>query len=1235
MNNDKTDCNNNKDNRIGDNLQAKIENKTADIRMEIEEDKDNRESKWKKEEKSEGKEKEESEKEKTSENKERRKETKRNEVKKEHKKVEYEEANEIISKVHKNRMNVRIMVWNMQSLNENITERMKKIRFLNKMVTEVGPELVFIIDAGKNVSKIILPNYTLVNNGRDMIGKSQWVKEDIENNRGCFVLEDLEILFGYIRPNEKDKEKVELVKEKVEQGWKVIGDMNLMTNKELAEVFTRNGGVDGEETIQTVITKDVIENRNIVTTSAPSDHKMIIFEINKVIKNSAKMRLKTLNIEETEKVIGKIIKEGVMDNDVRVIQVKNRTSESEEEYKKECLLRAYLNAKMDIPYRYYNFLWKGDKKEPFLGTTIPKKVEEDLRNHYREDENKEYKRIKISEEEVKEIYRELIPKKQTFSSAQNFECMSLEKVDKALIEIWEGLSEEEKIKAVGNIVKVADERRKSILFKAFFLAKNKELNSVNDIRIIVIPPTIIKIWENLIYSKVVEEITKIIDDGGVYQHGAKPGSSTYVAAFNLKKKSWQMKSKAIAFIDIAKGFDNIDFERLGEMINKMENKKVRIMLKVWLTMVRNSDVTVNGGRIKKGRGLAMGLALSPIIFAFYCNEPLEKIKKVVKKEKITMYVDDMALNLSQDPLKAVEEYKTLEEMFKEYNLPFNRKKCVLLSEDEEISKEFLNRFGIKTESKEKYLGVTLMLKEGGELESDNRFYEIKGKMLSLPKFHYFPIKKLIFKGALFAKIRFRMMMIRIQKKLEKTQIMKIIRSAHLKDFQILSFIELVQFGPNVAQILIDLEALEELKKKVQNIEDEEMRIKIINQELKKIMETGVVQLDSRLKELNCNLDLKDVEINLDTVKTVVNKVWKTYKKEVMKNWRQEKGNEGIYPEKIDKWIDNKLVMNVKSLINIVFRHLDLTKKNNIGVIREVMKQIAEQIKVKDKKIRIKTENKKYFMINVPKEVLKEENDTKEKIYKELDSYLDVILQETKKDKVKYREIMWILINMDVILESKNWNTETISTMLEMLNYRIEDQNKEREVIHKIIEEEEKEQESEFEIITEEQEGKLENTMKVNGYEENGRIISVIKIMKKIQGKQKEIKYKMEIQKEDGLNNTMINMIAILVGLKKLREMKWRKVNVIINNMEIVKYVNLEWNIKNRRMWKIVGWLRTMMKERDIKVKWWLDSKNKPKKEQKVEKEEEKDESKALTEENIKKDSQWYFLERFVWDWVNP
>ena len=1201
--------------------------------MEIDEDEDKgkEEDTWKEDGKGEIKGKKEDDKN-LRKKKEEKKEKEMENIKKEFKKIDYVEANEIVNKIHRNRMNVRIMVWNMQSLNENITERMKKTRFINKMVTEVGPELVFIIDAGKNVSKIVLPNYTTINNGRDLIGKSQWIKEDIDNNRGCFILEDLEILFGYIRPNEKDKDKVELVKEKVEQGWKVIGDMNLMTNKELAEIFIKNGGVDGEETMQTVITKDVVENRKVITTSAPSDHKMIIFEIDKVIRNSAKMRLKTLNVEETEKVIGKIIKEGVMENDIKVVQIKNRTSESEEEYKRNCLLRAYLNAKMNIPYRYYNFLWKGDKKEPFLGTTIPKKVEKDLRNHYRENEDKEYKRINISEDEIKEIYEDLIPKKQTFSTAQNYECMSLEKVDKVLMEIWESLNEEEKFKAVRNIVKVADEKRKSILFKAFFLAKNKELNSINDIRIIVIPPTIIKIWENLIYSNVVEEITKIIDDGGIYQHGAKPGSSTYVAAFNLKKKAWQMKSEAIAFIDIAKGFDNIDFDRLGEMFERMENKKVKIMLKVWLSMVRNSDVTVNGGRIKKGRGLAMGLALSPIIFAFYCNEPLEKIKNVVKKEKITMYVDDMALNLDQDPLKAVEEYKTLEEKFKEYNLPFNRKKCVLLSENEEVSREFLNRFGIKTEKKEKYLGVTLMLKEGGELESDNRFYEIKGKMLSLPKFHYFPIKKLIFKGALFAKVRYRMMMLRIQKKLEKTQIMKIVRSAHIKDFQILSFIEVIQFGPNIAQILIDLEALEEIKNKIQKIEEKETRVKIVNQELKKIMETGVTQLDSRLKEMNCDIDLKDVEINLETVKMVVKKTWKIYKKEVMKNWIQEKNNETIYPEKICKWINNKLVMNVKTLINIVFRHLDMTKKNNLGVIREVMKQIVEQVKEKDRKIRIRTENRKYFMVNEPKEVLKEEEKTKEKIYGELDRYLEVILKETKENKERYREIMWILINMDVILESKNWNTENISTMLEILNYKIEDQSNEKEAIDKIMKEEEKEQDSEVGILTKSKEERLENTMKIDAYEEDGRIISIIKIKKNIQGKQKEIKYKMEIQKEDGMNNTMINMVAILVGLGKIKEMKWKKINVIIKNVEIVKYVNMEWNIKNRRMWKLIGWLRTIIKDREIKVKWWLEDKSKPKEEQENKEEEEKDEQNALTE---KKDSQWYLLDKFVWDWVNP
>lgn len=1087
--------------------------------------------------------------------------------------------NEKINKTKRNKMKIKIIAWNCQTLNDDIRERNKKIKFIGNWVKDIGPDIIFIIDAGKNHSKLLLPNYTLRNNGRDILGISQWIKEEVDLEFGNFIMKDIGMIFTYIRPNEKDTQKRDWIKEKIKQKYKIVGDMNLKTNKDIYDLLTVEGGVDGEDTLQTVITKDLEPNQNIIQISAPSDHKMVVFEVEKIVRNTAKMRLKNLQPEETEEVINGILKEGKWNQEIKIKQIKNRPSMTEEEYKKGNLIRAFINAKLDVPYKYYQFLWKGDKKEPFLGTSIPEKVEEDLRRHYNHNDEKIYQEIpKVRRKDKEGLY----PIRQSYSQAQTYEAMKLETIDKALVSQWEGLNNIEKEKAIDNLIEVFNRNNTRIVFKAFFLAKTKELESVNDIRIIVVPPMFLKIWESLIYDKVVQGIGRIIDNEGLYQHGGKPGSSTYYACFELKKKTLELKSKAIVFIDISKGFDNVKFDELEIMIEEIEDETVKSVLKVWIKLVENADVMVNGRRIKKTRGLAMGLSLSPVMFNFYVNKPIRL--SGIEKKRVTMYMDDKAINLYDNPVKAAEQYKRIEEWMMKFGMPFNRKKCVLLSTDEQISKTFQKEFNIKTEDKEKYLGVTLKLNEDGNIESDVRYYEVGEKIFALPKFQGFLIKKTVVNSAIFAKLRFRMMMLTPTRIIEKGKIVKIMRGAFARDFPVLSFVELIYIGPNLAQLFIDLTNLNNWKEEIKDVKDITKRKEILNQKVKEIMKCGIDQLDKRVEKLELDIDIKEIEINLDGLKKVVKRTWKIYKEEVTRNWMKEKGQEEInYPKNMITWLNNKLITNCKVLLNIVFRHLDLTKGNIIAFISETIKQINDKLQREEELKNFQYRDKAFFMINKPNKKLGEEMKTKEYVYKTLDKELKEILRIAKSDKKRYKELLWTFSTMEQVIESKTWNEESMNTMIEVLNYKIMDMGEEQKIFLKIMKQEKEEEEDDE--LTYQESKEEENSMTIGVATMDQEIRGSIGIRKKTKLQTIEENYTFQIENEKNIQKA--KLACALRAIQLAKEKKWKKVNIKGDFLGIRNYFNYEWALKDKETRLYNYWTRKIVKENKIEVNWTI------------------------------------------------
>ena len=91
---------------------------------------------------------------------------------------------------------------------------------------------------------------------------------------------------------------------------------------------------------------------------------------------------------------------------------------------------------------------------------------------------------------------------------------------------------------INNIIDIANKNMGSIISDVFFLQKNPIVKEFNYVRVIIIIPTIIKIYECLVFDKIVDHLSKLISKSN-YQFGGVRGGSTYEAMLkicNITKK---------------------------------------------------------------------------------------------------------------------------------------------------------------------------------------------------------------------------------------------------------------------------------------------------------------------------------------------------------------------------------------------------------------------------------------------------------------------------------------------------------------------------------------------------------------------------------------------------------------------------------------------------------------------------------------------------------------------------
>ena len=222
-------------------------------------------------------------------------------------------------------------------------------------------------------------------------------------------------------------------------------------------------------------------------------------------------------------------------------------------------------------------------------------------------------------------------------------------------------------------------------------------------------------------------------------------------------------SEGIILFDMATGYDTVNLAILDDCVNKIEDETVKNLLHTWVLMVFNLDVVVNNTKIKRTRGIPMGLSLSPIVFVYYVHVALGNIEK----SSMAMHIDDIALVLKKNRCKDnVDLVNNIIKSLKSFDLVINEKKTMFDTPDNELVKEFNGRF--TKFSTAKYLGRVISVNGDGKVTPDDRFFNLKGERTdAMIYWATFFVKRLVYNAAFDAKMRYKLIMGVLSRKLSE------------------------------------------------------------------------------------------------------------------------------------------------------------------------------------------------------------------------------------------------------------------------------------------------------------------------------------------------------------------------------------------------------------------------------------------------------------------------------------
>lgn len=848
-------------------------------------------------------------------------------------------------KVYKDNLLLNVLVWNCQRINKKMGRREIKINFMKDILNYNKLDIIYLIDVGDFKDGLFFNGYNKLDDGRNVLFIINDIKEDFIVDKDNMIIKGVntDLVFTYITPNTINLKQIDIIQNMIKERKTIFGDFNYESNFKYLD--KRLDFFYGEDTIRCGVIN--YKPLKFYAIDAPSDHYAILFLIHKEIKHSFPLRLKEITVHESIKKVKKILN-GEEDLDFKpkivIKQFKNKFNDSEAILNK--MIHHYIDNNVQLAYRKYNYLWRYTRKEPFLGTYVNSNIVNTFSKHLRAENNKQYEdQIIIEEDDLNKFNLDSFIIK-TKSVALTAEYNSLSSVYTGIKEYVEYNKDLKKIKKdedmnnyniIKNVLKIANKYKNHMIANTFFLVKNQKLEDFNDVRMIIIIPTFIKIYETLIYNDVCEYVKGVIDEDGSYQFGGIKGGSCYDAIYCIRNKFVKYKSKAIFVSDMTKGYDSVDLNILKDIFIKINDRRLSYLLCNWLIMIKNLDYLMNRTRVKRTRGIGMGLSLSPAIFVLYCHQCYNGLDK----RYFVQYIDDLSIIFPEvvDPDKAYTFIENLIERFANYGLIINKKKSVVVSNSKEYIDKFKNEFEITTE--DKFLGRELAIDSNGWIVGDDRFFSCKGiTIASFPNFNIEGIKNMIMNGAILAKLRYRFMCWATSSKLIKKKIFTsnyVVFKGKNKEF---SYVQLLLALPNIFAFFIDAFEVKKLMEDIKRgINEVSMDILFKN----KLM-TDIDIYDKAITKAKFDYKIIDDVNVLNNGRIFMNKVFDIIKQGVISEYEEEKKLKGIKTyNNIYEAAKSKYYKNFKLIQNIIWMHQYMSKNKTIFSL-EVVKLLDKILK---------------------------------------------------------------------------------------------------------------------------------------------------------------------------------------------------------------------------------------------------------------------------------------------------
>ena len=656
--------------------------------------------------------------------------------------------------------------------------------FLLEIIQKFRPDLIYL--CGTCVHEYLIGNgYNLYKSKEGtLLIRNEIVEVPIINDM-WFEIKSMNLILGNL--NRIDNK---IIKQWNENGVNFFGELNM----EYKNQFNNNNYFNVTESKTLGYIGKKVEIKELLS---PIQENMIIVKSVENVRCSIYLRLGRIKEDIGQKEIVKILN----GNDIKInVSYKNsfcfKRFSSEIENEDYIINRLLFN---DIKYVYkkYNALWTGERREPFLGSNIPNSVIFSYKELLKHKINKRYRKLTVplyvNSDLLNKQELEMIKslkgkaglkwlKKQKFainghSKAINFELFQLKDITvgcRAWLErAFKAFRGNNKGKisfyqsVIRRMISNLNKQHNKLIAKSFFLMKNPKLENANDTRMIIITPIWIKLFEIFVYRDItVYANNKLKDGANRYQHGGRHGMSTYSAMVEIREKKIQLGGDGIVNLDISKGYESVDLDKLYFIINDFfQESRIQWLALCWLRLVQNMDILVGDCVLKRTCGIPMGLMLSPLMFILYLDRALNNIDK----EYLTVYLDDINILVFNDKSMGANDsinyVKRIESNLKRYNLNLNWRKVCLISDDTELKAKFkLNFPNMTVGSDGKFLGKELKF-INGRIESNDEKLILNNQIRKIAVVRKFEnnlfIKKLIFNGGLDSKARFKANMFEI------------------------------------------------------------------------------------------------------------------------------------------------------------------------------------------------------------------------------------------------------------------------------------------------------------------------------------------------------------------------------------------------------------------------------------------------------------------------------------------